>query len=426
MRQCNLKTEYAGKHIYSLSFLRSSFLLSLACLAGFAISCKHGSTKASETATVKEVYYTCSMHPQIREDHPGKCPICQMELIAVPKSSIKEAGEIHLNEEQIRLGSIHVDTIKNGTIGDQMLFTGILNFNQQKLSSVSTRVEGRIEKLYVKKTGDYVHRGEPLYDLYSEQLNNARQEYANALEQQKIIGNSLINYGAIVESAKAKLLLWGLTEAQIARLAGNNQQSTVTTFYSPEDGYVTALNIQEGAYATEGSAVLQLADLSTLWAEAQVFTTQLSSLDKNSRVTVRIPDLNNEIIRGAIDFVNPEIDPDTRINLVRVSIPNVNNRLHPGMPVYIIASNNQHHSIILPAGAVLTDSKGSAVWVETRPGVYSVHMVETGLSDENIIEIKSGLQAGDMVVTRGAYLINSEYIFENGSNPMEGMNMRKN
>ncbi len=424
MSKSNLTTEYAEKHIHS--FLRSSFLLCLACLAIFAISCKHISTKSGETVTVKEVYYTCSMHPQIREEHPGKCPICQMELIAVPKSSMKEAGEIHLNDEQIRLGSIHVDTIRNGTIGDQMVFTGVLNFNQQKLSSVSTRVEGRIEKLYLKKTGDYVHRGEPLYDLYSEQLNNARQEYANALEQQKVIGNSLINYGAIVESAKAKLLLWGLTEAQIARLAGSNQQSTTTTFYSPEDGYVTAINIQEGAFAQEGSAVLQLADLSTLWAEAQVFTTQLSSLDKNCRITVRIPDLNNEIIRGTIDFVNPEIDPDTRINLVRATIPNLNNKLHPGMPVYIIASNTQHHSITLPAGAVLTDSKGSVVWVETRPGVYLIHMVETGLSDENTIEIKSGLKQGDMVVTQGAYLINSEYLFENGSTPMEGMNMSKN
>ena len=175
----------------------------------------------------------------------------------------------------------------------------------------------------------------------------------------------------------------------------------------------------------EGSPVVQLADLSTLWAEAQVYTTQLSSLDKNSHVTVQIPDFGNESINGTIDFANPEINPDTRINLVRVTISNANNQLHPGMPVYIIASSRQHHSIMLPADAVLTDSKGSTVWVQTKPGVFSLRMIQTGITGDNVIEIKSGLQAGDVVVTGGAYLINSEYIFENGSNPMEGMDMNK-
>jgi Cu(I)/Ag(I) efflux system membrane fusion protein len=286
-------------------------------------------------------------------------------------------------------------------------------------------VEGRIEKLYVKKTGDYVRKGDKLYDLYSEQLNNAKQEYITALQQQNTIGNALINYGALVESAKTKLLLWGMTMAQINQLAELKQASTRTTYYSLEEGYVTVLNIQEGGYAMEGSPLMQLADLSTLWAEAQVYTTQLSSLNKNSQVTVQIPDLNNQSIPGTIDFINPEINPDTRINLVRVTVRNTNNRLHPGMPVYIIASNRQHHSITLPADAVLTDSKGSTVWVQTRPGVYAVRMVQTGIASDNKIEIRSGLQSGDVVVISGAYLLNSEYIFENGANPMEGMDMSK-
>jgi Cu(I)/Ag(I) efflux system membrane fusion protein len=306
-----------------------------------------------------------------------------------------------------------------------MVLTGTLNFDQEKLSSVSTRVEGRIENLYVKKTGDYIRKGDKLYDLYSEQLNNAKQEYITALQQQNTIGNSLINYGALVEGAKTKLLLWGMTTAQIDQLAESKHASTLTTFYSPEDGYVTTLNIQEGGYAMEGSPLMQLADLSTLWAEAQVYTTQLTSLNKNSQVTVQIPDLNNLGITGTIDFVNPEINPDTRINLVRVTVRNVNNRLHPGMPVYIIASDRQHHAINLPVDAVLTDSKGATVWIEIKPGVYTVRMVHTGITNDNLIEITSGLQPGDVVVTSGAYLLNSEYIFENGANPMEGMDMDK-
>ncbi|HEX4851882.1 MAG TPA: efflux RND transporter periplasmic adaptor subunit, partial [Puia sp.] len=258
-----------------------------------------------------------------------------------------------------------------------------------------------------------------------EQLNNAKQEYVTALQQQTTIGNSLINYGTIVESAKGKLLLWGMSNEQIAHLSQSKQLSTLTTFYSSESGYVTALNIQEGGYAMEGTAIMQLADLSTLWAEAQVYTTQLSAIDKNSQLTVQIPDLGNKNINGTMSFANPEINPDTRINLVRVTIPNVNNQLHPGMPVYIIANNKQNHSITLPTDAVLLDSKGATVWVQTKPGVFTIRMVRTGITDDKSVEILSGLSAGDIVVTSGAYLINSEYIFENGENPMQGMDMSK-
>jgi membrane fusion protein, copper/silver efflux system len=387
-------------------------------------SCKH-ETKKEAASEKNDVYYTCSMHPQIKEEHPGKCPICQMELIPVPKGSLRATGELNLNEEQIRLGNIQVDTIRTGNIGDRLTLAGTLNFDQQKRSSINTRVPGRIERLLVKKTGDYIHKGEAIYEMYSEQLNNAKQEYVNALQQQTTIGNSLINYGAIVESAKGKLILWGMSNEQIALLARSNQLSANTTFYSAENGYVTAFNIQEGGYAMEGSPVMQLADLSTLWAEAQVYTTELSSLDEGSNVSVQIPDLGNQLISGKINFENPEINPDTRINLVRITIQNPNNRLHPGMPVYIIASSRQHHSIVLPADAVLSDSKGSIVWVQTKPGAYAVRMVKLGIANDLTVEIKSGLQPGDIVVTSGAYLINSEYILEHGSSPMEGMDMNK-
>jgi Cu(I)/Ag(I) efflux system membrane fusion protein len=404
---------------------RPTVFISLAsfCFALIALSCRHSASKQQTALGKDDVYYTCSMHPQVKEDHPGKCPICQMDLIAVPKSSMKSTTEIKLNAEQIRLGNIQVDTIGTGNIGDKMILPGTLNFNQQKLSSVGTRIDGRIEKLYIKRTGDYVQKGEKLYDLYSEQLNNAKQEYIAALQQEEKIGNSLINYGAVVESAKNKLALWGMSAEQISELSNETQSSGLTRFYSPESGYVTSINVQEGGFAMEGSPIIQLADLSTLWAEAQVYTSQLASIDKTNHVNVRIPDLNNLNISGQIEFANPEINPDTRINLVRVTIPNKNNLLHPGMPVYISIDSREHHSITVPDGAVLYDSKGATVWIQTKPGVYQIRMVKTGITNGNFVEIVSGLAPGDAVVTSGAYLINSEYIFENGNNPMEGMDM---
>jgi Cu(I)/Ag(I) efflux system membrane fusion protein len=144
---------------------------------------------------------------------------------------------------------------------------------------------------------------------------------------------------------------------------------------------------------------------------------------KSENATVQIPDMNNESINGTIDFINPEINPDTRINLVRVIIPNKNNLLHPGMPVYITVSNKQHNGLMLPSDAVLRDSKGNTVWIQTKPGVYEMRMVKTGIEENGAVEITSGLTKGEVVVTSGAYLLNSEYVFEHGSNSMAGMKM---
>ncbi|HMG83318.1 MAG TPA: efflux RND transporter periplasmic adaptor subunit, partial [Ferruginibacter sp.] len=169
---------------------------------------------SKQQANKSDVYYTCSMHPQVMEDKPGKCPICGMTLIAVSKGSSAMTNEISLNAEQIELGNIHTDTIRYGFSGNKMTLTGTLNFNQEKLSSVSARVEGRITTLYFKNTGDYVHKGDKLYDIYSEELNNAKQEYVTALQQNNI-DSTLVNYAALVEGAKEKLLLWGMTNEQI-------------------------------------------------------------------------------------------------------------------------------------------------------------------------------------------------------------------
>jgi Cu(I)/Ag(I) efflux system membrane fusion protein len=401
---------------------RNSFLfIRIAiCFAVMMISsCNQSAKQQAEKVTT---YYTCSMHPQVMEDKPGKCSICDMTLIAVSKGSSTISNEISLNKEQIQLGNIHTDTICNGFTGNKMTLTGTLNFDQRKLSSLSARVEGRITTLYFKNIGDYVHKGDKLYDIYSEELNSAKQEYVTILLQ-KNVDITLVNYPSLVEAAKEKLVLWGMSNEQINQLEKIKEIPTETSFYSNQDGYITTLNIKEGDYVTEGAPVMQLADMSSLWAEAQVYTSQLSSFDQNGTAIVQIPDLNNLQINGHINFVNPEIDPNTRINLVRVIIPNINKQLHPGMPVYVLLDGNQHVAISLPVDAVLRDENGATIWIETKSGVYSARMVKTGVEDGDSIEILSGLQAGEVVVTTGAYLLNSEYIFRNGSNPMAGMKM---
>ena len=380
---------------------------------------EHGEKDSSKT------YYTCSMDPQVIESKPGKCPICHMELTKVKKTNGGDKDEIQLSEQQIQLGNIRIDTIQNGMIGDQLVLTATLNFDQMKSSSVSSRVMGRVEKLYFKNLGDYVKKGSPIYDLYSEELNNAKQEYLLALERKIVFANeTAIDFDQLLQSARYKLLLWGMSEGQIQYLAESKKATPTTTFYSNTSGYITTLDIREGDYTMEGGTIVKLADLSSLWAEAQVYTSQLSEIDRNSIATVQLPDFDGKEIKGRIEFVNPEIAPDTRINLIRVSIPNPGNQLKPGMPAYVLLKSPQRKTLTLPIDAVIRDGKGATVWIQTGNKTYKSVMVQTGLETNNRIEIRSGLVIGDIVVVSGAYLLNSEYIFKKGTNPMSGHDMK--
>ena len=381
------------------------------------LSCKEKHSHVTDP----DVYYTCSMDPQVVEYQPGKCPICKMELTQVRKSSTEEKDIIELSDQQIQLGNIQTDTLRRGAFGDKVVLTGTLNFDQRKTVSASSRVMGRIEKLYYKNIGDYVRKGSPLYAIYSEDLNNARQEYLSLLARKKdFASETVIDFDRLIQSGKNKLLLWGMTETQILELVKSNKVTPLTTYFRPSSGYIMDLQIREGDYIMEGGTIMKVADLSTLWAEAQVYASQLAEIDRSSKATVAFPDFNDLEINGKLEFVNPEINPDTRINLVRVTIPNSGNRLKPGMPAYIRLSSSTRTTLTLPIDAVIRDGRGATAWVQTGPNSFKSVMVKTGLEMDDRIEILSGLKEGDIVVMSGAYLLTSEYVFKNGTNQMAG------
>lgn len=399
-----------------------------------------------KTAVETGTKYTCSMHPQVMKDEPGKCPICHMDLIPVQAvhkdtaamhsgetmemdSSMQDgemnmASDLELTEQQIRLGNITVDTIGKTGFGNSIVLTGTIAFNEKNIETVSARVRGRIERLYYKNVGNYVPKGAKIYELYSEELNSAKQEYILLLQQRKSVGNSVINYNQLLSAARHKLQLWGMSAAQVNAITANSKSAFITTFYSPAGGYLTQLNSTEGAYVMEGGAIMRLANTSTVWVETQAYTSQLAGINRNATVTVQVPQLGDKKLEGKIEFASPEINQQTRINLLRVSIPNPGNELKPGMPAYIyVNSAVENNAIALPANAVMRTNKTTYVWVQTGRNKFSMQTVVTGAENGNEIEIKQGLKANAVVVISGAYLLNSEYLLRNGSSSMEGMKM---
>lgn len=387
------------------------------------VSCNSKNKEAHEMHDAQEsVYYTCSMHPQIKEDKPGKCPICHMDLIPVKKEK-EIPNEISLNEQQIKLGNITTGLVGEAQNSIAENYTGVLAINQENLKSISARAMGRIEKLYFKTEGDYIQKNQAVYQLYSEPVAIAKKDYLTAYKQLAMPGDFGKNAQKLLDAAKQKLLFFGLSNAQITAISKNNDISPYTTFYSTYSGTVSEINISEGAYVMEGTAILKVADLNSLWLETQVNVNYSNQLHLGQTATIAFADFPNLNMNATIAFINPEINPDTRLLLVRMEVANPKLLLKPGMQAMVQLTQIKQKGIFIPVDAVIRDEKATFIWIEKRPGVFENKMVETGLETDGMIEIKTPLDTTKRVVMTGAYAINSEYIFRTGKDPMAGMEM---
>lgn len=387
------------------------------------LSCTPKNKEAhGEHQAEKNVYYTCSMDPQVKEDKPGKCPICRMVLIPI-KNNDEGTDEISLSDQQIKLGNITTQTIGETQNRLEESYSGVLTINQEKIKIISARAMGRIEKLYFKATGEYVKQQQPVYVMYSEDIAIAKQDYFVAYKQLSMPGDYGKNAKRMFEASKQKLLFYGLSNAQIETFKSSHEVSPYTTFYSTSSGYVTDVTATEGSYVMEGSSIIKLADLNSLWLEVQVNVNYLKSINIGQKATASFVDYRNTIINATVSFINPEVNRDSKLLLIRMEIPNPNLLLKPGMLAIVKIAQPNSKGLFLPVDAVIREENASYVWVEKRHGIFENVMVETGTDNNGMIEIKSGLDSSKKVVITGAYAINSEYKFRKGNDPMQGMKM---
>lgn len=372
-----------------------------------------------------DVYYTCSMDPQVMEKKPGKCPICKMPLTPVKKDNSNNSEGLHLSDQQIQLGHIETEVLREHEMGDEILLTGVLTIDQNKTSSISSRVMGRIEKINFKNSGEKINKGSAVYEIYSEELNLAARELKLALDKKKSLMVSGFDLDKIINSARNKLRLYGLNDEQIDQIENKELNSNLFTILSQVSGVITNIDIKEGDYVMEGASIYHIADYSNLWAETQVFINDLTKIKENMPATIYFPSIPGVKTTGKISFINPEINPSSQINFLRVEIPNSNDQLKVGMQVNVSVLLNKKTTIALPTDAVLIDSKGASVWIKTGRNQYKNIMVTTGMETNEYTQITNGLNKGDTVVVSGAYLLSSEYQFKKGTNPMEGHDMKK-
>lgn len=360
-------------------------------------------------------YYTCSMDPQVIENKEGICPICHMELIMVKKNNLK-SGQIQLSKQQIKLANISYDTLREHILAKEITLTGRVTVDQNLADAISARVNGRIEKLLVKNLGDYINQGQLLYEIYSEDLNNAQQEYIISLQS----NSPLIGLGT---ASKNKLLLYGMNESQINKIKISKEVMQTVPVFATTGGYVSEISIVEGNYVSVGNTLFRLASLNSLWVEAQLYLPYLQYIEQGTEANFSIEAASEKLFTGKVIFIDPQVQSPERYVLARFKITNPSQQIKPGMLANISLQTEKKSALALPIDAIIQDSKGANVWVRNSNGIFENKMVNLGMQNSQMVEIVSGIKEGEVIVITGAYLLNSEYIFKRGANPMEGMKM---
>ncbi|CAG0994992.1 Cation efflux system protein CusB [Flavobacteriales bacterium] len=393
------------------NFIYSTALITIFIFTG----CKNGHENHEATS---DSYYTCPMHPSVVSSTPGACPVCNMSLIKVEKKENIHAGQqgnfITIDKRQQELAGIKTDTVKPRNIASTSSIIGTVTIDEDQVKTISSRVKGRIDKLFIKTTGVYLKNRSPLYSIYSEQLQADEKEYLSLLQKSKTVSTTTKLTNELVSAAKNKLFLWGLTEKQISEIETSGKTSPLITFYSPESGYVTEVNITEGMYVDEGSSLIKITSLNQVWVEAQLYSNEISGIAESKIFQIFSESNPEEVYKGILVYSNPIVEEGKRIHLLKIRVNNSGGKLIPGTLVSVIPEKSIANVLAVPKSAVLLE-KMKTVWVLAHDNTFEQRMVETGSENKFWIEITSGLKQGDIVVTEGAYLISSEFILKSGA-----------
>ncbi len=373
------------------------------------------------SATESRQLYTCSMHPSVIRDHPGLCPICGMELIKkidqprneAAQASAKTVDRISLSPSRRVMANVATSEAKKESLIKEINAVGIVQYDQSRQSKVTAWVAGRLDKLSVTSVGSLVSKESPVAELYSPDLIAAQQEYLLAIKSRDQLKNSpyptLAQSGeGMVASAKQRLLLFGVKESQIATLEKTGSSEIRIPIYTPQSGVVIEKMVQEGQYVNMGEALFNIADLSVVWVEIELYENEFATIHLGQQVEIRSRSFPDKLFTGKISLIYPFLDPKTRTIKARVEMANPGLKLKPDMFVNATIRIPLSPAIVLPVTAVMDTGKRQVVWVESTPGTFVSRDVQVGERMHDKVQILSGIAVGEKVAVSGGYLIDSE------------------
>jgi Cu(I)/Ag(I) efflux system membrane fusion protein len=367
-----------------------------------------GDTKQEQiTKESKETIWTCAMHPQIRMDHPGKCPICGMDLIPLEQSTATvNPDAIVMTEEGIKLAEVETSTVSRMNPIKNIRLYGKIQADERLIQTQPAHVPGRIDKLFLNFTGEEVKKGQAIAEIYSPELINAQEELLEALKMKEL-------QPGILEAAKEKLRQWKLTDDQIANIETSKVPKKEFEIYSTVSGIVINKRVSTGDYVSLGAPLYEIADLSKVWALFDAYESDLPWIKKGDKITFTLQSQPGKEYSGSIEFIDPVIDPNTRVARVRLEIPNSQNTLKPEMFVTGIVNarlTSSGNSLVIPQSAVLWTGTRSVVYVkipDTKEPSFIIREITLGPALSNSYVVLNGLKEGEEIVTNGTFSVDA-------------------
>lgn len=406
--------------LYGLFLIAGLFL-------GWLIFSHSGNTSKDSVSVEQESsIWTCSMHPQIRQENPGKCPLCAMDLIPVKTGgahgdNMDDPDAIQLSKEAMALANIQTTPVSRDNPVKQILLYGAIQADERLSRVQVSHVSGRIEKLFVNSTGETVKKGQVIASLYSPDLQNAQQELLEAVKLQAL-------QPALLNAAREKLRQWKLSDEQISVIEQSGKVMPVINLVADFSGSVITKKVEQGDYVTTGSPLFDLSDLSNVWALFNAYESDLPYLKTGDKVSFNLQALPGKSFSGTVTFIDPVMDKTNRTAKIRVETSNPGMLMKPGMyaEAAIRASlKQQENAIVIPKSSVLWTGKRSIVYVKQpniETPVFKMREIELGASLGDSFVVLSGIEEGEEIVTNGVFAIDASAQLEGKTSMMNQNN----
>jgi len=370
---------------------------------------QHATEMANEIQPdLRTANWTCAMHPHIRQNEPGSCPICGMNLITLENN---QSGEINPMAIRMTPAAMQLANIQTAVIGEMeplksIHLNGKVHVNETLISKIPAHFHGRIEKLNVNFTGEQISRGQLLAEVYSPELVTAQQELQLAFQNRDI-------NPALYHSARKKLENWKIAESEIKQIESSDNTITNVKIHAHQPGFVLKRNVAQGDHVQMGDILFEIANLSTVWVQFDVYESDLPWIKKGDNVSFTIQSLPGETFEGMISYLDPVLNSRTRVLSARIEVPNKGLRLKPEMfasGTVETKLSRKSNTIVVPKTAVMWTGKRSVMYLKSSSeGEISFLMREVTLGPtlgDNFV-VEKGLQVGDEIAVNGTFSIDA-------------------
>jgi Cu(I)/Ag(I) efflux system membrane fusion protein len=358
----------------------------------------------------------------------------EMEMKGLTMESIQKEGKmeevapgtVQISPERQQLIGVKFGTVEMRPLEKVIRTVGRVDYDEKRLMTVSPKIGGWIEDLFVDFTGRYVRQGDPLLTIYSPELVSTQEEYLLALRAKKDLLKSPFSEVAgsgtsLVESARRRLKLWDITDDQIRILEETGQPKKTLTLYSPFSGFVLEKIAYKGMNVMPGQALFKLADLSVVWVYADIYEYELPFIRLGEQATIQLTYIPGETFKGKAVYIYPSLNPETRTAKVRFEFPNPHGKLKPEMYANVEIKVNLGEKLAVPDGAIIDTGLRQMAIIDKGDGYFEPREVQVASKSDGYYEVIKGLKAGEKVVTSANFLIDSESNLKEAMGGMAGM-----